>query len=116
MSLYDVTAPLTIRYPDGTKKLIIHHFQHAKGLLFFEPWWHTKDLTQGVHLIRGNITGDGPWKIDNHVISVTGCHGSDFEMASLLTEWQTYLSTPEQDYPELEKINFLAKKLGALPI
>jgi len=114
LSIYNVTAPMTIRYPDGEKKLIIHHYQHAEGLLYFEPWWHTKDLSEGVHLITGTISGDGPWKINDHVITVTGCHGSDFDMASLLVEWQQYLAIPGQAYPEIEKINYLAKKLGAI--
>ena len=114
MSIYDVTAPMTIRYPDGEKKLIIEKYRHAEGLLFFEPFWHIKGLQQGVHLIRGEVTGEGPWKIAGHVITVTGCQNTDAEMAQQLSEWQTYLATPDIEYPAPDQISGLARKLGAV--
>jgi hypothetical protein len=105
---------MTIRYPNGDKKIIIEKFQHREGLLFFEPFWHLNGLQQGVHLISGEITGEGPWKIADHVITVTGCQGTDAEMAQKLNEWQTYLATPEIQYPAPEQIAELAGKLGAV--
>jgi len=113
-NLFSVTAPLSIKYPDGSKKLIIVKYPHSRGLLFFEPFWHINGLTQSVHLIKGEITGEGPWKIADHVITVTGCQGSDPDMASLVTEWQAYLSVPEQQYPDETQIRQLAAKLGAI--
>jgi len=113
MNLFSVTAPLTIRFPDGKKKLMIEVFQHSKGLLFFEPFWHVNGLESSVHLINGTLTGQGPWKINEHVITVTGCQGADPEMASQLSEWQTFLAIPEQKYPNKNEIEYLAKKLGA---
>lgn len=113
MNLFTVTAPLTIKYPDGTKKIIIEKFPHPQGLLLFEPFWHVKGLDACVHLIHGELQGDGPWKIDGHIITVTGCQGTDPEMAAALAEWQTFLATPEPGYPGDESIRQLAKKLGA---
>jgi hypothetical protein len=112
MNLYTVTAPLTIRYPDGQRKIMIEKFRHREGLLFFEPFWHINGLDSSVHLIRGELSGDGPWKIADHIITVTACHGTDPEMASQLTEWQSFLSMPEQHYPSEDEIRYLAQKLG----
>jgi len=113
MNLFTVTAPLTIRYPDGSKKIIIEKFPHPGGLLFFEPFWHINGLQSSVHLIQGELKGEGPWKINDHIITVTGCQGTDPEMATKLSEWQTYLAIPEQRYPNDDEIHSLAKKLGA---
>jgi len=113
-NLFTVTAPLTIKYPDGTKKVIIEKFPHKRGLLFFEPFWHINGLNNSVHLIKGTITGVGPWKIDQHIIMVTGCESTDPEMAQAVTEWQAYLSVPDQEYPGDEQIKILAMKLGAV--
>lgn len=114
MSMYSVTAPMTIRYPDGAKKLIIEKYPHREGLLFFEPFWHINGLEEGVHLIKGEMTGEGPWKINGHIITVTGCQGTDAEMAHKLSEWQTYLATPDIQYPAPQQIAELARKLGAV--
>ncbi len=114
MNLFSVTAPLTIRYPSGDRKIIIEKFRHQQGLLFFEPFWHINGLDSSVHLIRGELSGDGPWKIADHVITVTACHGTDAEMATQLTEWQAFLSMPEQRYPGDDEIRYLAQKLGAI--
>ena len=113
-NLFSVTAPLTIRYPDNSKKIIIEKFLHKEGIIFFEPFWHINGLNSSVHLIRGELKGEGPWKIGQHVIMVTGCEGSDPEMAQKVTEWQTYLNIPQQEYPNDMQIKTLAKKLGAL--
>ena len=114
MSIFTVTAPLTIRYPDQSKKLAIEVFEHSKGLIFFEPFWHINGLDKGVHLLHGDIKGDGPWKIEDCVISVTSCHSTDAEMADRLAQWQAFLSTPEPQYPDDTEIRLLAQKLGAI--
>jgi len=112
-NLFSVTAPLTIKYADKSKKIVIEKFPHKEGLLIFEPFWHINGLSESVHLIKGELKGEGPWKINECVINVTGCEGSDPEMAQLVTEWQAYLSVPEQKYPNDDQIRGLAMKLGA---
>ena len=72
-----------------------------------------KGLESSAHLIKGELSGEGPWKIANHVITVTGCEGSDPEMASILSEWQAFLSVPGQDYPNDDEISYLATRMGA---
>ncbi len=113
MNLFTVTAPLTIRYPNGDKKIMIAIFKHQDGLLFFEPFWHILGLDNAVHLIKGELSGEGPWKIAGHIITVTACQGTDPEMASQLSEWQAFLSMPESEYPSNDEISYLAQKLGA---
>jgi len=112
-NIFSVTAPLTIKFPDGSRKLIIEKFSHEQGLLIYEPFWHINGLTNSVHLIKGDITGEGPWKIGQHIIMVTGCQVSDPEMSRQLSDWQAYLSIPDQQYPGEEQIRILARKLGA---
>ena len=113
MNLFTVTAPLTIKDPHGDRKIIIEKFRHREGLLFFEPFWHIHGLDRCVHLVRGELTGEGPWKIAGHIITVTGCHGSDPDMATQVSEWQAFLGMTDQRYPAAEEIRYLAQKLGA---
>lgn len=112
-NLFSVTAPLTIKYPDNSKKLIIEKFPHKQGILIFEPFWHINGLNNSVHLIKGTLVGEGPWKVDKCIITVTGCEGTDPEMAHLVSKWQSFFSMPEQQYPGDEQIMMLARKLGA---
>lgn len=113
INFFTITAPLTIQYSDGEKKIIIEKFRHKQGLLFFEPFWHIKGLKECVHLLQGKLTGQGPWKINGHIISVTACQGSDPEIATLLADWQAYLCM-QQGYPNDNEIRYLAEKLGAV--
>lgn len=42
-----------------------------------------------IRLIEGGLTGDGPWKIADWVITVLGCHGAAPDLASQYAYWQT---------------------------
>lgn len=114
MNLFTVTAPISIRYPSGELKLVIEKFEHPQGIVIFEPFWHLRDIRESVHLIQGKLSGDGPWKINDHVMTVTGCQGTDPEMAASLSEWQAYLMSPDAEYPSDEEIKYLAKRLGCI--
>ena len=81
-NLLDVTAPCVIRLPSGEKYLMAEKFEHSEGLLYFDLWWHQSDPENAFHIIEGELVGDGPWKIADHVISVLGCQGSDPELAA----------------------------------
>lgn len=102
-----------IRLANGEKHIMAEYFRHADGLLFFDVFWH-QNPQQGIHVIKGEYKGDGPWKVGNNVIHVLGCHGSDPDLANLFAEWQYYMQTGAEDYPAVDEIHALAKTHGAL--
>lgn len=110
--LFSMTAPLMIRFPDGEKHIMAEYFPHPDGLLFFEVFWQ-QGGESAIHRVTGDFKGEGPWKVGDCVINVLGCHGSDPELASLFSEWQTYRQMSE-DYPDEESIRQLARQHGAL--
>lgn len=115
MDIFTVTAPLTIRYPGGEKHLIIEKFPHPQGFLYFVSFFHLMAFGDGIHLVKGEIQGSGPWKIGDAVITVTGCHGSDPETAAELASWQQYLLADGQhEYYSDDKIKSIARQLGAI--
>ena len=111
--LFSMKAPLMIRFPDGEKRIMAEYFRHPEGLLFFDVFWNQADH-DAIHLVKGEYKGEGPWKIGDAVINVLGCHGSDPELASLFSEWQTYRQMAVDDYPSDETISQIARAHGAI--
>jgi hypothetical protein len=112
--LFSVTAPLTIRCPSGSPKVMLERFRHPDGLLFFELYWERHDGTRGVHLIEGEVRGEGPWKVGDCVVTVLGCHGGQPEMAGDFTRWQMEIEQGLAAYPPRAEIVRLARERGAL--
>ena len=104
---------MTIRYPDGTRHLMVERFAHPEGVLYFEPFWHLAGGDGGVHLARGPVRGEGPWKVGDAVVTVTGCQGSDPEMALELAAWQEHLLSGDGAYESRERILEIARRHGA---
>jgi len=113
VDLFSVEAPLLIRLPDGEKRVMAEAFPHPEGLLYFDLFWHTSDLAQAVHLVRGSIEGGGPWKVGGCVITVLGCHETDGEVAGEFAAWQDYLATTHGGYLPREEILAVARRYGA---
>lgn len=112
--LFTVTAPLALRCPDGTRKVVAACFPHPRGLLYLDTFWHLSTPDQAAHLIAGELAGDGPWKIDGHVLTVLGCHGSDPDLAESFARWREYLAAAcHAEYPPAEQIRNIARRLGA---
>ena len=111
--LFSMKSPLMIRYPDGQKRIMVEYFKHAEGLLFFEAFWKQGD-DSAIHLVKGEYKGEGPWKVGDCVISVLACHGSEPELASLFSEWQTYLQMSPESYPPEKEIQKIAIAHGAI--
>jgi hypothetical protein len=111
--LFSVTAPLALRLPDGTQKLIAACFPHRRGLLYLDTFWHLSTPEQAAHLIRGKLRGEGPWKIGGHIIRVLGCHGTDPELARPFARWEAYLRERAEEYPPPDQIREIARRLGA---
>lgn len=111
--LFSVTAPLYIRLPEGRRFLIAELFPHPQGLIYFIPWWHQGKPGEAIHVVEGEIHGEGPWRIGDHLINVLGCQGSDPELANQFSEWQSYLSQAGDAYPPEGLIRAIARKMGA---
>ena len=112
--LFSLTAPLTIRLPDGTRRIMVERFRHPRGLVYFEPYWHTGDPRARIHVAEGTIRGEGPWKIGAAVVQVLGCQGSEPELAAAYRSWQQHLATHAADYPPRPLIEAIARRFGAL--
>jgi hypothetical protein len=111
---YGVTAPLALRCPDGTRKVIAACFPHPAGLLYLDTFWHLSTPDRAAHLVRGKLTGDGPWKIGECVLTVLGCQNSDPDLAEPFARWRAYLEQRgASDYPPDEQIRSIARRLGA---
>lgn len=113
--LYAVTAPLMIRLPAGEKRIMAERFPHPRGLLYFEPFWHLAPPDERIHLIEGQLAGDGPWKIGGCVVHVLACHGTDFCLASEFDAWRQYLLEHGDAYPAPALIASIARRHGAVP-
>ncbi len=113
-NLFTLRSPLMIRLPDGSETVIAELFPHPEGLVYFQIGWHLGQPEEGIHVLRGELQGEGPWKIADHVINVLGCHGSNPELAMAHEQWQVDILQPESDYPPCGLIAAIARRLGAV--
>ena len=111
--LFSMKSPLMIRFPNGEKRIMAEYFKHPQGLLFFDVFWNRSD-DSAMHLVKGEYKGEGPWKIGDAVITVLACHGSDPELATLFSEWQSYLQISVDAYPVDDEIKKIAASKGAI--
>jgi len=112
--LFSVTAPLLLSEADGRQSLMAECFRHPGGLLYFELYWHLqRPASRGVHVVQGEVRGEGPWRIGAAVVRVLGCRGTDPELAAAWSEWQTLVNSAAGAYPAREAIENLARDSGA---
>ena len=111
--LSTVTAPLALRFPDGNREIAAAAFAHPEGVLWFELGWYDGEPDQVIHLIEGELEGDGPWRVGGVVITLLGCQGSDPELASRYAAWQATQQGKEP--PPRPLIEAIARRRGALP-
>lgn len=105
--LFSVTAPLVIKSPYGGEKVIAELFSHSEGIVFFEIFWNQLAEHLGIHFIQGEVTGEGPWKISDYVVTVLGCNGTNAELAEDFAQWEMYLQSPMNGYPDMVVIDKL---------
>lgn len=110
-----VTAPLVLRNPDGREQLIAACFTHPQGLLYLDLYWHLSTPQQAAHLIRGELRGEGPWRIGESRLRVLGCNNKDPHLQAAFIEWQQYLQTNADRYPPRAQVVEIARRLGATP-
>jgi hypothetical protein len=102
--LFSVTAPLAIRFRDGSRQIMIERIPYRDGLLFLPPFWNETGIASALRFVGGPLRGDGPWKVGDAVVTVLGCHGSDPELAAQFAAWQVCLEQSGAIYPEREEI------------
>jgi len=112
--LYSVTAPLLIRYRDGRREVMVERLPHPQGLLYFRPFWDEPGAERGICLVEGEVSGDGPWKIGDAVITVLGCHGTDPEQAGRFADWQLHREQQGDAYPDRDGLLAIARAAGYL--
>ena len=112
--LFSMCSPLKIRLPPGKKRVTAECFPHPKGMLYFELYWHVGDPGDTVHLVEGNIKGDGTWKVGEAVVHVLGCHGTDNELASAFEDWRHHLQVNVETYTPGSLILAIARRHGAM--
>lgn len=111
--IFTMTAPLVIRLPGGEYRAVAELFPHPEGLIYFDLFWHLGSVSETMHLLKGDINGDGPWRIGEHVFNVLGCHGTDAELATRYQQWNDYLSSNQAAYPPEPLRQAIARKMGA---
>ncbi|MCB1866744.1 MAG: hypothetical protein KDG50_15100 [Chromatiales bacterium] len=106
-------APLLVQYRDGTRHLIAQRFPHPRGLLYFEPFWHLPGAATRIHLLEGDLRGEGPWKIGDATVRVLGCHHTDPNEALTHDRWIEYVETHAHEVPSITDQIALARLHGA---
>lgn len=110
-----VTAPLVMRRPDGREQLVAACFSHPDGLLYLDLYWHRSSPHKAAHLLRGTLSGDGPWRIGETRLRVLGCHNTDPHLQDDFVAWQQHLREHTDSYPPRQQIIDIARRLGATP-
>lgn len=111
--IFSITAPLVVKTLDGETQVVAEYFKHPQGILYFDIYWHQQQPEQAMHLVKGAIRGEGPWRVADKVFNLLGCRGTNIEMAMQHEQWLTYLQTPGCDYPPEGLVQAIARKMGA---
>lgn len=113
-AIESVAAPLVIRFGDGNERVAAHCFPHRLGLLWLDPFWHQSAPQESAHLLRGELTGEGLWRIGDAVIRVLGCRNTDPHLQGQYLPWKEYLEHNGGRYPPPQQVREIARRLGAL--
>ncbi len=113
--LFSITAPLLVRYPDGTKHVMVELFRHPDGLVYFRSFWDRLPRRKGILVLSGEVRGEGPWKVGDAVITVLGCHGTNPDEAAEFSQWQFHLEQIGDHYPARHEMEQILLEAGCLP-
>lgn len=102
MNLFEAKGPLVIELPFGGRRLIAEIFPlevvepGKKGLVFFDTWWRGATF-HPVHVVTGEIRGEGPWDIPeaDAEISRLDLSKEDDPLVGEWKDWQRYREDPE---------------------
>ena len=113
-ALFTVTTPLLIRYPDDTRHVMIACFEYPGGVLYFRPYWDELPDGEGICSARGDVRGEGPWKVGEAVVTLLGCQGTHPEQAAELADWKFSLENRGEPYPTRDVLEAVARERGLL--
>jgi len=106
--------PLAVNFADGRKTIMVAYYKHPDGLVYLEPFWEQKAEGQKVAIIKGDLKGEGPWRIGDAVITLVGCQNTDAELAQMLAQWEFHVQSVGSGFYQPEAIRGLAREYGAL--
>lgn len=116
--IFTVTAPLSVRKPDGNLSVVSAIFPHQDGIIYFDLFWdiieREKGLEYATHVVNGELYGDGPWKIGGYIFNVLGCQGTDPELATQFSQWQLHFEQQGYTTSSKEMLAEQARLLGAI--
>ncbi|MDH5391825.1 MAG: hypothetical protein OEY11_01440 [Gammaproteobacteria bacterium] len=112
--IFEMKRPLAINYSSGEKAIMVAYYPHKEGLVYLQPFWQQQAQSEQVTLIKGQLKGQGPWRIADAVITLVGCQGTDPELAQWLAEWECHVQAMGEQYYKAEDIRSLAREYGAL--
>ena len=107
-------SPLYIKYPNSEVRVIENIFEHPKGVLYFELFWE-KDPTYSIHLIEGDISGDGPWKVGDCSFHILGCNHTHPQMCEMRSFWQQELLQNPEKFRSNEVVKIALQRGAIVP-
>jgi len=85
-------------------------YPHSEGLVFFELFW-LESGEPAVHVIKGVIKGEGPWKVGDAIVRVLSCGDTDLSMQWNM--WQQQMMMQPGEYHDEQGKLELARAHGA---
>ena len=113
-ALETVTAPLIIRLSPEHEKVVARAFPHPQGVVFLDLFWHLSRPGDAAHLIRGELRGEGPWRVGEARIRLLGCANTDPGLQAEYIPWRDYLNEHSDEYPPEAQILAIARRLGCI--
>jgi hypothetical protein len=83
--------PLAIRIDEGNDRVMAEAFVVPGGLAFADVYWRLSMSGHLFHFIKGEISGDGPWRVGSAEVRVID-HGDP--RADEWNRWTAYKATP----------------------
>ncbi|MBW5290846.1 MAG: hypothetical protein Rsou_1159 [Candidatus Ruthia sp. Asou_11_S2] len=112
--LFTMQSPLYIKYPNGETRVIEVLFEHPEGILYFELFWE-KDPTYSIHIIKGEVMGDGPWKVGQCSLHVLGCNHTHPQLCEMRAFWQQELLQNPDQFRANDMVKIACEKSAFLP-
>ncbi|SFV69386.1 hypothetical protein MNB_SUP05-5-136 [hydrothermal vent metagenome] len=112
--IFTIKSPLYIQYSNGEKRVIQNLFKHPEGLLYFELFWENNPK-YSIHLIKGKIKGEGPWKIADCTLHILGCNHTHPKLCEMQSFHRQEMLLNPENFRMNEVLEIASKKGAILP-